>query len=185
MSSKKCLLVVDVQNGMFKLSKPLYRSASILIGIKKLIQSARSYNIPIIFIQHCGKEKSIFEKGSTGWKIHPIIAPNESKIIIEKKFSDAFQESNLDTTLKELSVDTIIICGLVTEGCIDTTVRRAYSLGYKIEVASDCHSTTDSKVLNAKQIVDNHNEVFKIFAKVKKADEIVFNNKTIEDIPST
>jgi nicotinamidase-related amidase len=169
MSSKKCLLVVDVQNGMFKLNKPLYRSTSILIGIKKLIQSARSYNIPIIFIQHCGKEKSIFEKGSTGWKIHPIIAPNESKIIIEKK----------------LSVDTIIICGLVTEGCIDTTVRRAYSLGYKIEVASDCHSTTDSKVLNAKQIVDHHNEVFKIFAKVKKADEIVFNNKTIEDIPST
>lgn len=176
MSFKKCLLVVDVQNGMFKLSKPLYRSANILIGIKKLVQRAKSDNVPIIFIQHCGKPKSIFEKGSTGWKIHPIIAPNESKIIIEKKFSDAFQETNLDNTLKELSVNTIVICGLVTEGCIDSTVRRAFSLGYKVEVASDCHSTTDNMVLNAKQIVDHHNEVFKIFAQVKKSDEIIFNN---------
>jgi nicotinamidase-related amidase len=184
MSSKKCLLVIDVQQGMFNLSKPLYRGANILVGIKKLIQKARINNVPTIFIQHCGKEKSIFEKGSPGWQIHPEIAPNESKIIIEKNYSDAFHGTNLNNTLKELSVETLVICGLVTEGCIDTTVRRAFSLGYKVIVVSDCHSTIDSEVLSAKQIVDHHNHIFKIFAQVRESDEIVFTPKTIDVVPS-
>jgi nicotinamidase-related amidase len=184
MSSKICLLVINVQQGMFNLSKPLYRGTNALIGIKELIQKARRNNIPTIFIQHCGKEKSLFEKGSPGWQIHPAIALNESKIIIEKKYSDAFQDTNLNITLKELSVETLIICGLVTEGCIDTTVRRAFSLGYKVIVVSDCHSTTDSEVLNAKQIIDHHNHIFKIFARVKESDEIIFTPKTIAVVPS-
>ena len=184
MSSKKCLLVIDVQQGMFNLSRPLYRSAYILVGIKKLIQNAKINNVPVIFIQHCGKEKSLFEKGTPGWQIHPAIAPNESKIIIEKKYSDAFQDTNLNSTLKELSVETLIICGLVTEGCVDTTVRRAFSLGYKVVVVSDCHSTTDSEVLNAKQIVDHHNHIFRIFAQVKEFNEIIFTSKNIAVVPS-
>ena len=127
-------------------------------------------------MQHCGGEKSPFLKGSTGWSIHPSVTPKTDEYIIEKKYSDSFYETNLEEVLKKLSVEQIVVCGVVTEGCVDTTIRRAYSLGYMIEVASDCHSTTDSNVLTGEQIVKHHNEVFKIFADVKVAMEVDFTN---------
>ena len=176
MASKKCLLVMDVQFGMFNLSRPLFKSDSLLNNILELVQKARLENIPIIFIQHCGGEKSPFKKGTIGWHIHPSIIPCENDYFIEKKFADSFQDSGLLELLNKLEVENIVVCGLVTEGCIDTTVRRAFSLGYKIELAGDSHSTTDSNVLTAEQIINHHNEVLKIFSEVKEACSITFNS---------
>ena len=174
MASKKCLLVIDVQTGMFNLSRPLYKSNLLLSNIEKLIKKARTGNSRVIYMQHCGNENSPFKKGSEGWSIHPLVSPKEDEYIIEKKYSDSFQETGLNEILLELGIEQIVVCGLVTEGCLDTTVRRAYSLGYKIELAGDCHSTTDSNILNALQIIDHHNQVLKIFSEVKEAEYISF-----------
>jgi nicotinamidase-related amidase len=174
MISKKCLLVIDVQLGMFNLSRPLYKSDSLLQNISNLIQKARSENIAVIYLQHSGSEKSPFTKGTIGWNIHPSIGPTINDHVVEKKYSDSFQDTNLEEVLKQLAINQIIVCGLVTEGCVDTTIRRAHSLGYRIEVASDCHSTADSNVLTAEQIVNHHNEIFKIFSEVKNSKDIVF-----------
>lgn len=176
MVSKKCLLVIDVQVGMFNLCIPLYKGDSLLSGIKNLIRKARSENVPIIYIQHCGGENSPFKKGSAGWSIHPSITPEVNDYVVEKRHSDSFQNTGLGELLKKLEIDQIVVCGLVTEGCVDTTVRRAFSLGSKIELASDCHSTTDSNVLTAEQIIKHHNEVLKIFSEVKEAGDIKFNS---------
>jgi nicotinamidase-related amidase len=174
MSSKKCLLIIDVQLGMFNLSRPLYKSDSLLEKIIKLIQKARSKNIAVVYVQHCGNERSPFKKGSVGWNIHPSVYPTENDYVIEKKYPDSFQDTNLEEVLKQLAVNQIVVCGLVTEGCVDTTIRRAYSLGYRIELASDCHSTTDSNILTAEQIVSHHNEVLKSFSEVKESKDIMF-----------
>jgi nicotinamidase-related amidase len=174
MISKKCLLVIDVQLGMFNLSRPLYKSDSFLQNISNLIQKARSENIAIVYLQHCGSEKSPFKKGTIGWNIHPSIGPTVNDHVVEKKHSDSFQDTNLEEVLKQLVINQIVVCGLVTEGCVDTTIRRAYSLGYRVELASDCHSTTDSNVLTGEQIISHHNEVFKIFSEVKNSKDITF-----------
>jgi nicotinamidase-related amidase len=174
MISKKCLLVIDVQLGMFNLSRPLYKSDSLLRNIRNLIHKARSGNVRLIYLQHCGSENSPFKKGSNGWHIHPSIDPTANDYVIEKKHPDSFQDTNLEEVLKQLAISQIVVCGLVTEGCVDTTIRRAYSLGYQIELASDCHSTTDNSVLSAEQIVDHHNEVLKRFSEVKESKDIVF-----------
>ncbi len=71
MNSKKCLLIIDVQNGMFNLPRELYKSDIILNNIISLIEKARKENTLIIFMQHCGNENSFFIEGSEGWKIHP------------------------------------------------------------------------------------------------------------------
>ncbi len=80
------------------------------------------------------------------------------------------------SSVTKLGIGQIVVCGLVTEGCVDTTIRRAYSLGYKIELADDCHSTTDSNILSAEQIINHHNEVLKIFSEVKRSDNINFKD---------
>ena len=176
MSSKKCLLVIDVQAGMFNLSRPLYKRNSILSNIKLLVKKARADNCRIIYMQHSGNESSPFKKSSEGWNIHSSITPEKNEYIIEKKYSDSFQDTRLNEILTKLSIEQIVICGLVTEGCIDITVRRAYSLGYKIELAGDCHSTTDSDILTAGQIIGHHNQVLKIFSDVKEAEKISFQD---------
>lgn len=169
MSSKKCLLVIDLQAGMFNLSRPLYKSDSILSKIKMLIKKARAGNCNIIYMQHSGSEKSPFKKGSEGWNIHSSITPEKDEYIIEKKYSDSFQGTKLYEILIKLGVEQIVIGGLVTEGCIDTTTRRAYSLGYKIELACDCHSATDSDILTAKQIINHHNQGTKNIFRCKRS----------------
>lgn len=176
MSSKKCLLVIDLQIGMFALSKPLYKGDSLLAKIKQLINKARTENSRVIYLQHCGSDRSPFKKGTNGWKLHPLINPEPGENVIEKKYSDSFQDTGLKDILLKLGVDQIVVCGLVTEGCVDTTIRQAYSLGYKVELAADCHSTTDSNILKAEQIINHHNQVLKIFSEVKESKNISFED---------
>ena len=174
MSNKKCLLVIDVQNGMFSLPRKLYNSNIILDNITSLIAKARNENVLIIYMQHYGNENSPFKKESEGWKIHSKVLPKENDIVIEKTRPDSFQDTKLNDILKSNNINRIVVCGFVTEGCVDTTIRRASSLGYNLEVAGDCHSTTDSRVLTGEQIINHHNEVFKIFSSVKRSEEIIF-----------
>ncbi len=82
----------------------------------------------------------------------------------------------LDEKLKGNGINELVICGLVTEGCVDTTIRRAFSLGYNVEVARDCHSTTDNSVISAEQIIRHHNQVFKIFSTVQYWQDINFKD---------
>lgn len=68
----------------------------------------------------------------------------------------------------------------MTEYCVDTTCRRAASLGYHVMLACDAHLTRDNVVLTAANIIAHHNFVLDDFGaaehvvRVKRADEIVF-----------
>jgi len=172
---KKALLVLDAQVAMFNLSKPLHSAEAVLGNIKSLIDAARSAGSPIVYIQHSGSRESVFARGSAGWQIHTTVAPNRSEIVMEKHTADAFNGTDLAECLERLSVGAIAICGFVTEGCVDTTVRRASSLGFQVELAADAHSTTDGQVLRAEQIIEHHNSVLAIFGEVKATDEIQFS----------
>ena len=174
MNNKKCLLVIDAQNGMFDLPRKLYNGNVILNNIISLIEKSRKENAIIIYMQHYGNENSFFKEGSEGWKIHPKVLPRKNDIVLKKTHSDSFQNTKLDDILKNKKINNLVICGFVTEGCVDTTIRRASSLGYNLEVASNSHSTTDSNILSAEQIINHHNEVFKLFSSVKKSEEIIF-----------
>ena len=175
MPAKKALLVIDAQDALFHLSKPLHRSDIVLSNIQTLIDQARTARIPVIYLQHSSGQSGIFAEGSPGWQIHPSVSPRQGDLVIEKHKADAFCMTKLLQRLNELSVETLVVCGFVTEGCVDTTVRRASSLGFKVELASDAHTTTDGEVLPASQIVDHHNSVLASFAEVKKATEIQFD----------
>jgi nicotinamidase-related amidase len=147
----------------------------VLGNIQTLIDQARAHAIPIMYLQHTGAQNTLFAEGSAGWQIHPSISPHENDSIIEKQKADAFQGTALEHLLNQLLVRSLVVCGFVTEGCVDTTVRRAASLGFNVELASDAHSTTDGAVLKASQIIDHHNHVLAIFAQVKESGEIAFD----------
>jgi len=170
----KALLVLDAQVAMFNLSLPLHNADAALRNIKHLIRAARAADAPIVYIQHSGSQDGVFARGSEGWQVHPEVAPRQGDTIMEKQSADAFNATHLAELLERLSVGTIVVCGFVTEGCVDTTVRRASSLGLQVELAADAHSTTDGRVLRAEQIIEHHNSVLTIFAEVKATDQIKF-----------
>lgn len=98
--------------------------------------------------------------------MHAAIAPQEGDNIVEKTTPDSFHKTNLNEVLQEKGIEHVIISGMQTEYCVDTTTRRAFSEGYKVTLVSDAHSTFDTDVLRAEDIVKHHNVVFGSFADV-------------------
>lgn len=176
MNNKTALLIVDVQVAMFSYEDViLYNGEKVLDNIYKLLQKARSTNTPVIFIQHTGKNDDEFGKGKSTWKIHPRIEPLETETIVEKKTWDSFYQTVLNDVLKEQEISKLVIAGMQTEFCLDTTCRRAFSIGYENILVKDAHSTFDSSLLNASQIVQHHNNILGgRFVQLKTTEEINF-----------
>jgi nicotinamidase-related amidase len=61
--------------------------------------------------------------------------------------------------LRTNDVGKLVVVGLQTEYCVDTTCRRAYGLGYEVILVRDAHSTWDMGGMSASQIIDHHNNV--------------------------
>jgi nicotinamidase-related amidase len=174
---KTALLIIDVQLGMFDERFPVFNGDDLLSTIQSLIHKARTAQMPIVFVQHNGKdENDPIYPGLPGWQIHPEIAPLEGDTIIHKDHPDAFQNTDLQEKLQGLGITHLVEAGIQTEYCVDTTCRRAYSLGYQVTLVKDGHSTWDTEILSAPQIIAHHNQVLGgWFADVKPASEIAFS----------
>lgn len=150
---KTALLVIDVQTGLFS-EKP-WKAASVLAKIECLISAARAAGASVIFV----RDSRVRPDGS----LHEKLVVNAGEPIVEKDFCDAFLETRLLGLLQERGVDRLVVAGLQSEYCVDTTCRRAASLGYKVTLVSDAHSTFDNDKLSAEQIVAHHNAVLSNF----------------------
>ena len=170
------LLIIDVQVDMFAYPEtPVYRGDYMLDNIKKLILVARKSGAPVIYVQHSSADGSPLGKGKPGWQIHPCIAPEENDTIVNKKTPSAFHKTALKRVLAEKGINRLVICGMQTEYCIDTTVRHGSVLGYELVVAQDAHSTFDLPPLAASEIIFHHQRIWKNwFAQVAPSDEIAF-----------
>jgi nicotinamidase-related amidase len=176
-SNHTALLVIDVQVGNFGESAPVYGGSDLLLKIGSLIARARAAEVPVVYIQHCGPEGAIDQPGTPGWEIHPAIAPIEGDAVIQKRHPDAFQDTGLQRELESRGIERLVITGIQTEYCVDTTCRRAYSLGYSVILVKDAHSTWDTDHLTAPQIIAHHNNVLGgWFVELKEAGEIEFDD---------
>lgn len=175
MSTDTALLVIDVQKFMFAETDPVYQSTELLAAIDDLLAKARAAKVPVIYIQHNGGPGKPLESGSEGWPIHPAIAPAAGELVIGKATPDAFHETTLQAELAARGITKLVVTGIQTECCIDTTCRRALSLGYQTTLVCDAHSTWDSRTLSAAQIIAHHNEALDgWFVTPKPASEITF-----------
>jgi nicotinamidase-related amidase len=173
---KTALLVIDMQVGMFDSPKlsPVHRGQELLETVARLVDAARRAKVPVIFVQHCGQEGHPLEEGTPGWRIHRAIAPERREAVIFKQQPDAFDRTRLGRTLKAKAIKKLILTGIQSDFCIDSTCRHAFSLGYDVVLAADAHSTWDLGRLTAAEIIAHHNAVLGSgFATVKPADRII------------
>jgi nicotinamidase-related amidase len=160
---KSALLIIDFQVGLVRLMPPELQER-VLSNITILLRQSRSSGIPVFFIQHDGAKGHPLEAESADWAIHPSILPLAGEPVIRKKASDSFYETRLAEELRAREISHLIIAGAMTEYCVDTTCRRAVTMGYDVTLVADAHLTRDTPVLMAAQIIAHHNLVLDGFA---------------------
>lgn len=170
----RALLVIDVQQGMFA-GAPPYRGDTTLAAIAGLIAKARGAQTPVFFVQHDGGPGDEFDKNGPGFAFHPAVAPLAGESVTVKRKNSGFYGTDLDVQLKAAGIDTLVVCGLQTEYCVDATVRSAFERDYRVTVAVGAHTTFDGDILPAPTIIAYTQNIWNgRYARLKPADEISF-----------
>lgn len=141
----KALLIVDVQNDYFPGGCfELYNSVQALENVKKLLKYFRENNLLIYFVQHFSvNDIPFFILNTNGVEIHPEIKPLDSEKIIKKNTPNSFHNTTLKKELDLNNVTDLVICGMMTHICVDTTVKSAKDFGYNVTLVSDACTTRD------------------------------------------
>lgn len=139
------LVIIDIQNDYFPHGKcELFQAEQALTVTKKLLEHFRTKKLPIFYVQHISPENATFFLANTkGVQIHKDIEPLRSENIIVKHMPNSFYETTLHEKLSTLSINNLVMCGMMTHMCVDTSVRAAKDLGYYVTLISDACATKD------------------------------------------
>ncbi|KQN53786.1 MULTISPECIES: cysteine hydrolase family protein [unclassified Erwinia] len=157
MSDRSALLVIDMQAGLLHGPQLPASKQTLLANVSYLIRTAHQQQAPVFFAQHTGPAGSPIEEGSALWQLAAELPRAESDRCFNKTRPSCFAGTTLLAQLQEAGVKRLVIVGMKTEYCVDTTCRAAADLGFTVVLVSDAHSTTDSGVLSAEQIIAHHN----------------------------
>lgn len=155
MNNKNALLIIDMQqeDGFV-----LEHFDTVAANTVALLKTARRQRVPVIYTRHINQadgsdlprgepraadgDPSSYRAGTRQVEILELLAPQPDELVIDKSRYSAFHRTDLDGRLKALGVDTLIVCGVLTDVCVLSTVFDAFALGYQIRLVSDACTTT-------------------------------------------
>jgi nicotinamidase-related amidase len=153
MSNNTALLIIDIQNDYFPGgANPLEGSIEASLNAKKLLEYFRLKNMPIVHIQHFNIRSgaTFLIPRTEGIEFHKHVLPSEGERIIKKNFPNSFRKTELLEYLKELYITDLVICGMMTHMCVDTTVRAAKDLGFNCTLIGDACATKELSYMDQK-----------------------------------
>lgn len=156
----KALLIIDMQQGSFTAETPRYDTDGVVERINRLGDIWRRQGDPVIFIQHDGSQHGDFIPGTDSWKLLPGLEQREGDLYVAKTANDCFYHSELAAQLAAAGIKDIVITGCATDFCVDTTVKAALGLDFRITVLSDAHTTADRPGISAAQVIGHYNWVW-------------------------
>ena len=172
------LLIIDIQHALCSGAEAAFGIESVIEKINAMSARARASASPVILIQH-EEDEGPLRFGHEGWSPAAGLLTAAEDIRLRKKTPNSFHGTDLHRLLQDRGVSHVVICGLQTEFCVDTTVRQALPLGYCVTLAADAHSTTDGALL-AEQVIAHHNRTLRWMTsygpsiEVKPAAEVAF-----------
>ena len=138
------LLVVDVQNGVVTGN---HERDAVVSNVATLVDKAREHDVPVVWVQHNDDDSLI--DGTDAWQIVPELKRDETEPIIQKRYGDSFEDTNLEDVLSGLGVGRLIVSGAQTDACIRSTLHGAFARGYDATLVSDAHTTEDQTAWGA------------------------------------
>lgn len=157
---KTALLVIDVQQGLCEGEHNAYESQEVIVRINEVSKKVRAADALVIFIQH-ESSNGLLEFGSHGWQLADGLHVEPTDLHIRKTTPDSFHRTDLKELLERHAVSDLVVCGMHTEFCVDTTTRSALALGYPVVLVKDAHTTEGNKYFSAAQVIQHHNETLK------------------------
>lgn len=152
---KTALLVIDVQKGLCCGPWAAFDIDRVIDRINTVVAKARTAGALVIFIQH-EEDEGPLQFGTEGWQLDERLAARPVDVRVRKTATDSFHRTELQALLQSHGISQLVVCGLQSEFCVDSTVRQALALGYPVALVSDAHSTLDNGVLSAAQISAHH-----------------------------
>jgi nicotinamidase-related amidase len=151
------LLVIDVQQGLCEGEHAAFESQQVIARINQVSARARAAGVLVIFIQH-ESAAGYLEFATPDWQLAQGLRVEPGDLRLRKTTADAFHRTALEQTLKHHAVTDLVICGMQTEFCVDTTTRRALALAYPVVLVADAHTTPGNAHLSAAQVIQHHND---------------------------
>lgn len=140
------LLLIDIQNDYFP------GGAMELVGSPEaggraaaLLAAFRRQGLPVFHVQHVSTRPgaTFFLPQTRGVEIHESVAPGDGEAVVRKHFPNSFRDTSLLEQLRAQQISTLVIGGMMTHMCVDTTVRAAADLGFACRLAHDACATRD------------------------------------------
>ncbi len=154
------LMVIDMQKFFLDPESPTYTCGglAILPTLKRLIAAFRDTSRPVIYAKHVHHPDKI-DAGIMGWwweemclegspesELHDEIAPLPNEKVITKHRYSAFYNTDLETVLRCLKIEDLVISGIMTNMCCESTARDAYYRDYRIFFLSDCTGSINEEM---------------------------------------
>ncbi|MCL1980026.1 MAG: cysteine hydrolase [Proteobacteria bacterium] len=175
------LLLIDIQNDYFPggtMEVPGATEAATKAAT--LLAAFRDRSLPIIHIQHLAARPgaTFFLPNTPGAEIHPSVRPLENEPVFQKHFPSSFNQTELLDYLQRENISQLLIAGMMTQMCIDTTVRAAVDFGFSCLVAHDACAAR-SLAFNGREVAAEDVQAAYcaalngLFAKVLPADKLL------------
>jgi nicotinamidase-related amidase len=192
------LLVVDMQygdasmdHGLFKLRRErgvtddldyfAGRLTAIVPNIQRLLAACRTRGAEVVYTRiqamtRDGRDRSAIHKelgihflaGSKEAEILDEIKPAGDEMVFDKTTGSVFNSTNIHYVLRNVGVETLVMVGVMTSGCVESAARDAKDLGYHVIVVEDACATWTRDMQTASIRVMNE-----VFAKIKSTDEVL------------
>ena len=159
-TAKSALLVVDMQRFFLEDDSPTFTcgAAAILPTVKRLIAAFRKAGRPVIFTRHVHHPDDL-DSGIMGWwwegkclegsresEIHPELAPMPGEKVVFKHRYSAFYNTDLETVLRCLKVEDLVVSGVMTNLCCESTARDAYYRDFRVFIPADGTGTINEEM---------------------------------------
>ncbi len=157
---RAALLVVDMQNFFLDPESPTYTCGGppIIPNVKRLIEAFRRAGRPVIYTRHVHHPQGL-DAGIMGWwwegmciegtpesEIHEEIAPLPQEKVVDKHRYSAFYGTDLQTVLRCLEIEDVVIAGVMTNLCCESTARDAYYRDYRVFFPADATGTVTERM---------------------------------------
>ena len=151
---KTAFIIIDVQNILVETS---FETEKLLEKIAYLQDQARSKNIEIIYVQHIENPEA---QTSKDWQLSAFLNRKPDEKIFQKKYNSIFKETGLKEYLDQQGIQQLVLCGMQTEYCVDTSVKVAFEYGYQLVIPEGAVTTFDGDDIPAETLNEFYENIW-------------------------